>query len=180
MPVASEPAATPVQLLTRLAALLGAVALAGGLVLYNQGFRDVEARVASLAITPFTHTFTVNDVVIVGAGSDHTVGLRITSECTASLLMLPAAILFCLYTLFLGVRIRSASVGLIVAGGIAFFANQVRLFLIAVGWLAWGSSGLWVAHILVGSVISIVAVLATLIVQVRLTAAKGRGASRSY
>jgi exosortase/archaeosortase family protein len=168
------------QLLVRLFTGALAILLVIAMLAFNQGFRDAEASVVRLVIGPFTKAFAVNDVVVIGVNTGHPVGLRITNDCTASLLVLPSLVAFCLYIVFLGVRIRSAAYGLLMAGLIAFVANQFRLFLIAVGWLAWGPNGLWVAHTLVGSLISLLAVFVTLIVQVRVTAAKGHALTREY
>jgi exosortase/archaeosortase family protein len=168
------------QWLVRL--LTGALAVLVMIVMlaFNQGFREAEASVVRSVISPFTKAFAVHDVVVIGVDTGHPVGLRITNECTASLLVLPSLVGFCLYILFLGVRIRSAAYGLLMAGLIAFIANQLRLFFIAVSWLAWGPNGLWVAHILVGSIISLLAVFVTLMVQIRLTASKGHALTREY
>ena len=132
-------------------------------------FRQFEAQVAGHELSPWQSTTTVGDVVYVGLGTPHTIGLRLTSECTSLLLMLPCVAAFGLFVSFWGVAVWRAVFGLAVAIAIEFLANQVRIFLIALSWWHWGSAGFWLSHTVVGSILSLVMALGGLFVQSRVT-----------
>lgn len=164
----------------RVGLAVAAVAAMVGLLTYNALVRNVEALTVEQALRYWIHARVVRDIIVVEPGQQHTIALRITPECTASLLVLPAVAMFCLFVIFRGVRIGRAVGGIVAACGFAYLANQIRILFIAVSWMYWGNDGVWVAHILVGTAISLVTIFAILVVQVWVTAIKGRVSTREY
>ena len=132
-------------------------------------FRQFEAHVAGRELSMWRSARTVGDVVYIGLNTPHVIGLRLTSECTSLLLMLPSVAAFSLYVSFWGVALRRAFAGLAVAIAVEFGANQARILMIAVSWWHWGSAGFWVSHAVVGSVLSLAMALGGLYLQARIT-----------
>lgn len=163
------------------------VALLAGLVfglltvLFSQQVRDVEAMVLRFVLdTPWSTALRDRTTVYLDLGSPHAVGVDVTTECTVGILILPLVLAYCVMVSFSGVRVRSALTGLSVGFLVVAVANELRLVSILVAWHRWGRGGLWISHILVGSIVSLVAVVAALGLQLKSSMRHGRLVTRSY
>jgi exosortase/archaeosortase family protein len=168
------------RLSPRVLLAVAAAAASVCILIFNLAVRRVEAMAIARTLGESMSARVVSDVIVIDPGRYRTAAFRVTPECTASILILPAVAAFCLYVVFRGVRITQAVLGLLAACVVAFATNQLRILLIVLSWQRWGDDGVWVAHILVGSAISLITILGVLILQIRLTAIHGRVRPRDY
>lgn len=96
--------------------------------------------------------------VYYGLGTDEMFGLRISSGCSAALLVLPILVFATVMLLGHRGRVLDILVGLAVAVGFIIAFNQVRLGIIAFSSMRWGMEGFGWSHTIAGSVISLVGV----------------------
>jgi len=155
--------------------ILGACAAIAVVIVDGATFRVVEAHAARLFVSPWTRAVSIHDVVIVGVNERRIKGFRITAECTASLLTIPLLLLFSVSVARPRVLLRRALLGLMVGVAIVFAANQLRITVVMLGWLWGGSEGLGFTHGIVGTIISVAALLFALLAQLKVTARRGRG-----
>jgi len=161
--------------------VLAGIVLGAATVLCGLRVRLVEAMVLRLLLsTPLSKTLRDHTTVYLDLGSRHAVGIDVTAECTVGILVLPLVIAYCLFVAFSGVRVRSALTGLGLGFLVVGVANELRLMSILVAWHRWGHGGLWVSHVLVGSIMSLCAVVLALAVQLRWSLRHGRLVSRGY
>jgi exosortase/archaeosortase family protein len=156
--------------------------LATGLfaILFGPQIRETEAMILRFLVSPWANSTRVDTTVYLGLGTRRAIGLDITAECTVGVLLLPLLLAYCAFVIFRGVRIRSALTGLGQAFVIVAVANELRLVSIMVAWHRWGTTGLWVAHVLVGSIVSLAAVVVALAIQLRRSVRDGRALPRTY
>lgn len=148
----------PVVLAGRQACALVVLAAAAGTVLRNDAYRSFEATGASILVGHVSggRATAADDIFwVYPDGFVH--GFRVTSECTAVLLVAPLLVLTA--ALFAFTRapmwrlwLASAAMLAIVTG-----VNEFRLALIAFASLRWGMQGGYdIAHVFVGSSIGII------------------------
>ena len=157
-----------------------AVLLAVVATQWSESLRVFEARVASEVVGLFSRSAASGDVVYAGLGGTHPLALRITSTCTSGLLALPCLGAMCFYLLHRGVRLSAALLGLATGVLVVFVLNEARLATMVAGWTEFGGKGLWIAHELIGTVISVVAVLLALGAQLRLSAWNSQPQAREF
>jgi exosortase/archaeosortase family protein len=141
------------------------VLIAGALYAFNGWFRSVEAAAGERSIGLVTdgNTTTIWDqaITLFGLGTRHAMGLRITAGCSSALLILP---LFLVGAGFMASRrstIARILAGTAIGAAVLVVTNQLRLCLIA--WFAqeWGHDGFGWAHTVIGSLLSLVGVAAS-------------------
>ncbi len=160
MTIASPPVVRPPQRLTArftVGALLGIAAL---LVVRHDTYRSLEIRLAAVLIDLVTsagvYVVPQRQTVYFGLGTDHSIGLKITPECTSAFLVVP---LLVVGAAMLGLRPRItgrvlASLGVSVL--VLVLVNQLRV-LTLVGLIdAFGRDrGYYLGHTLFGSMVSV-------------------------
>ncbi|MFI6446556.1 exosortase/archaeosortase family protein [Kitasatospora sp. NPDC050543] len=135
--------------------ILGALLL----LVFNDRFRSLEAVVAG----PVIHLGLGGEVEVVprfaavffDAHTWRMEGLRITSDCTAAVVIAPFLALAGVVISFRRFRIGRVLAGVGFAAAILFLVNQLRLLLIAYATHEWGlNHGYGWSHLLVGSVVT--------------------------
>ena len=143
------------------AVVLLAIVAAG--VYWNEAYRSFEAMLASLTLGPF----------IGGAGSSGTtfflaqdqglIGLVITAECTALILIAPLVVLAAVLLVFTRASWARIFTGIALMWVIVTVVNEVRLALIGFASSVWGTDvGYPISHTYVGSVVGILGFVAGL------------------
>jgi exosortase/archaeosortase family protein len=166
--------ATPAS---RISAGLVLVLAAAALIVEQVSIRATEASLAALWLHPILRgaVEASNDGFRVWSTPDGPVRFVITTSCTVIVLMVPMLLLG--VALLIGKRSRpghvlaaaaACAVGLVIV-------SQLRLGVIAAA-TQWGglSSGFEIAHVFVGSVISIVGFAASAILLIRIGTSRGR------
>lgn len=155
----------------RILRALGGLALVGLVVAgvhWSALYRTFEAKLAAITLAPF----------VKGAGSSGgtfyleqnggLLGLQITAECTALILIAPLIVLAAVLLVFTRARAWRIAVGLVLMWVIITAVNEARLALIGFSSSTWGIDlGYTISHTYVGSVIGIfgfVAGLAALLI----------------
>ncbi|MBV6696107.1 exosortase/archaeosortase family protein [Kitasatospora aureofaciens] len=158
------------------ALLIGALLL----MVHNDRFRSLEA----VAAGPLVHLVTASPVavdprfaiVFFDVHSLRMEGLRITSECTAALVIAPIAALAGVLVGFVRFRVGRVLTALGVSALILFAVNQLRLLLIAFATHTWGlKHGYGWSHLLVGSLMTSVGAMLSIAAFFLLVSRTGRG-----
>lgn len=156
------------------ACLLGCAAI---LFLVNVPFREFEALTAAswLRFMMPPEVFASTDAVIATSIPDGPIAFRITSECTAIVLIAP------ILTFGAVLSLRSAHMrGRILAAtaigvSVVFAVNQVRIGIIVLATQLFGlKPGYEISHVFVGSVIGIVGFIAGIVLMLRVLASRRR------
>jgi len=141
------------------------VAISAALYLFNEWFRSVEAAAGEQSIRLVTdgNTATIWDqaVTLFGLGTPHAMGLRITAGCSSALLILPLLLLSAGFMLGQRSTVPRILAGAGTGAAVLVVTNQLRLCLIAFFSQQWGEEGFGWAHTVVGSLLSLVGVAAS-------------------
>jgi hypothetical protein len=166
---------------------LGRVALATGLIafgvailtVWSEPYRSMEAHVASWVVGLFTPTRLYgNEWLVTGHGSG--LWFVVTTICTSGLIVLPLLGFATWATLMRRVKVSMAVAGLVAGTLIVLVLSTARLAMIGLSWWQWGYPSLWLAHDLVGTFISLLAMGAGLGVQVAVTGRWGKVERRTF
>lgn len=164
----------------RILVVAGVVAALVALAAYSTTIRHTEASVASLIIDRFTPSGVSGPIVVIHLDSAQPLGLQITAECSVSMLFIPSLValagLMFVRSTDVTRLLEATAISLLLIAAI----NLLRIVAIAAGSTLWGHDGYWVMHVVVGSVVSIIAVLAGLFVQVRWGLAPAQRPARAY
>lgn len=144
----------------RLAAMVLLVGAAVALVVFQQGYRNLEAVLAS-------HLFAGGDIrtwaggdspiVVFRLGETRAFGLEITPECTSAFLIAPFAVLGAAMLLRRRIRPGRVLLGVGLVALLLFIANQLRVAMIAGLINGYGlEQGYQWGHLVLGSLLSIV------------------------
>ena len=156
----------PVNPLTRpmrvvVAALL--LLVVGAAVYWNSTYRAFEATLAALTLSPFADGTGSSGTTFFLQRPDGMIGLVITAECTALILIAPLIVLAAVILV-----ITRASWGRVFAGTAAMWiivtiVNEIRLAFIGFASDTWGTDiGYPLSHTYIGSVIGILGFVAGL------------------
>jgi exosortase/archaeosortase family protein len=136
---------------------------------YSRDVRILEAAAVRWFASPFVATSRKESIVYVFPSHGAGMGFNITGACTVVQLWVPLLALAALLVLAPGVRKRRVFVGLLASLLLTVAINQVRVLIIVFSWVWWRDDGLWVAHILVGSVVTLIGIIAAATVQIIIT-----------
>ena len=131
---------------------------AGALLLFQEGYRHLEAVLASVifsggGVVTFTGT---DSVVIFQIGEGRAFGLDVTPECTSAFLIVPFAVIGAAMLLRRRLDPGRVLLGVVVAAVLLILANQLRLGVIAGLVTRFGlDQGYQWGHLVAGSLISI-------------------------
>lgn len=149
----------------RIAIAASFAAIATALYAFNEWFRSVEAAAGERSIKLVTdgHTATIWDqaVTLFGLGTSHAMGLRITAGCSSALLILPLLLVGAGFMISQRSTIPRILAGTGIGAAVLIVTNQLRLCLIAWFSQQWGDEGFGWAHTVVGSLLSLVGVAAS-------------------
>ena len=160
--------------LMRWATVALSAAIVTALVVFGTRVRSAEALSLHWWLSPWMHTLSVGDTVVVRTDTVRPLALHLTPECTAAIMVIPCVIAFAIFTAMRNVRIGRALGALAVVTALVFAVNQLRIGLLAAAYLGWGARSLWLAHSVVGTLISLAGIVLALVVQTRMTAATPR------
>jgi exosortase/archaeosortase family protein len=152
------------------------VAAVGAGVLWNEAYRSVEATIAAWVLRPFVdgQVGTWGTVFYVQDG-DSVLGLRITAECTALVLIAPLLLLSAVLLVAARTRWARSGLGILVMIAVITVVNEIRLALIGFSTERWGvEQGYVISHTFVGSVIGIIGFVLGLSALILITVGRGR------
>ncbi|MDN3026034.1 archaeosortase/exosortase family protein [Streptomyces sp. S.PB5] len=182
MPVLGLGASRPSQPHYFRYALAAALLLAAGaLFAFNEWFRSVEAALGEHVlgvVTTGTTSLNWNEAVaFFGLGTRHAMGLQITAGCSSAMLIIPLLMVGAGFMLSRRSTVSRILAGTGVGAAVLVATNQLRFGLIAVFSQKWGYEGFGWAHTVVGSVISLVGVAASVsvLLLVAMRRRQGRG-----
>lgn len=142
--------------------LLGAVA-AGSY--WNDAYRSFEAALAAVALSPFVQTSGSSGDTYFIQQPHGMLGLEITPECTALILLVPLAIIAAIMLVVTRAPYWRIAAGVGAMYGIVTIVNEIRLAFIGFATNEWGVDlGYPLSHTYLGSVIGILGFVAGLIV----------------
>lgn len=132
------------------------LSIAGAALYWNSAYRTFEANLAALTLAPFA----------TGTGSSGTtfftqqpagmIGLQITAECTALILIAPLIVLAAVLLVVTPASWTRVGLGIAAMWVVITIANEIRLALIGFLSSEWGIDvGYPLSHIYIGSVIGI-------------------------
>lgn len=149
--------------------LVAAVAL---LILQNASFRGFEARCARPIVGLVTgagSSSAVRDVVFFSLGTNHAVGLRITTGCTTVVLLVPYLLIMAAIVAKSTVPVTRILAATAIGAAMLVTVNVLRLTVIAWATSVWGlKRGFEISHFLVGSILALAGFAAAMVVSVRL------------
>ncbi|MDX3763423.1 archaeosortase/exosortase family protein [Streptomyces sp. AK02-04a] len=138
---------------------------AGALYGFNEWFRSAEAaageHVIGLVTTGTTSLDWDSAVTFFGLGTPHAMGLRITAGCSSAMLIIPLLLVGAGFMLSRRSTISRILTGTVIGAAVLVATNQVRIALIASFSQKWGEEGFGWAHTVVGSILSLVGVAAS-------------------
>ncbi|MEU2718304.1 archaeosortase/exosortase family protein [Streptomyces sp. NPDC007205] len=138
---------------------------AGALFGFNEWFRSAEAAAGEHVIGLVTTGTTALDwgeaVTFFGLGTPHAMGLRITAGCSSAMLIIPLLLVGAGFMLSRRSTVSRILAGTGIGAALLIATNQVRIGLIASFSQRWGEEGFGWAHAVVGSLLSLVGVAAS-------------------
>lgn len=153
------------------------VALAGALVLFHTAFRTFEAHLAAAVTNPFVArgSFSSDETYFVWIGESHLLGVQVTLECTALVILVPLLLIAAAMHAATRVSLVRTTLAIAAMVLVVMLTNVLRLFLIA-GASQWMGMdfGFPLMHTFVGSVIAIIGFAGGLAILVLLMGAKRR------
>ena len=154
-----SPLARPLRLF---AALVMVAAVAAGLY-WNEFYRAIEASLAAITLSPFANGTGASGTTFYLQQPAGMIGLVITAECTALILVAPLIILAAVLLVTTRVSCSRIAAGLLAMWLIVTIVNEIRLAFIALASDTWGVEvGYPLSHTYVGSVIGILGFVAGL------------------
>ncbi|MEV7003983.1 archaeosortase/exosortase family protein [Streptomyces sp. NPDC093982] len=152
----------------RIALTASFVLAAAALYAFNGWFRSVEAAAGEHSIGLITdgntHTIWDEAVTLFGLGTQHAMGLRITAGCSSALLIVPLLLVGAGFMISRRSTVVRILAGTGIGAAVLVVTNQLRLCLIAWFSQQWGHEGFGWAHTVLGSLLSLVGVAASVIV----------------
>ncbi len=152
-------ASRPVGRAPRILRLLGGlvlVAMVAAGVHANGLYRALEAKLAALTLAPFSKGTGSSGDTFYLHQKGGLIGLQITSECTALILIAPLVVLAAVLLVFTRARVWRIGAGLALMWVTITAVNEARLALIGFSSSTWGIDlGYTISHTYVGSVIGI-------------------------
>jgi exosortase/archaeosortase family protein len=143
------------------AALLLVIVGAG--VYWNSVYRAFEANLAAVTMAPFVGGAGSSGATFFLNQPNGLLGLEITGECTALILIAPLVVLAAVLLVFARVTWWRVFAGIAAMWLIITIVNEVRLAFIGWASSAWGTDvGYPISHVYVGSVIGILGFVAGL------------------
>jgi exosortase/archaeosortase family protein len=140
---------------------LVAVVVAG--VHWSALYRTFEAKLAAITLAPFAERAGSSGSTFYLQQDGGLIGLQITAECTALILIAPLIVLAAVLLVFTRARAWRITVGLLLMWIIITAVNEARLALIGFSSSTWGIDlGYTISHTYVGSVIGILGFVAGL------------------
>lgn len=175
-----DPSGLPVIARSRIVpiALLGGIVLS--LLLFQYQFRHLEAAAAGGVYGLITPTLAASSAPIVwfGLGMPGSFGLVITPECSSALLLAPLCVLGMGLMIPRKLAVRRVFAALAVAALFLVTGNLARIGLIAVMIRLYGmGTGYQVGHLILGSLVSIACIAASMVVLTVIVTGPGRLAS---
>ncbi|GAA4174574.1 exosortase S [Gryllotalpicola koreensis] len=151
------------------AVALALLALAGALMLAQEQFRDVEARVAAVLMAPIVHgdAAAAGSIVWFGLGSGHVNGFQITTLCSTVILITPLLAMVGVMLLVRPLALGRVLVGLAIGAGLVAACNLLRYSLAAIALQTWGDDGFELVHRYLGSLLVIAGFIAAFILLLR-------------
>ena len=163
--------------------LLSTIVATTGLLMstaWSSTYRVMEAHLAAASAGLAIDTNALGDRWSITTAAGDTLILVVTSTCTTSLLVVP---LFVAATwLLLLQRMRPVAVLLGLATGLLVLLGlgTLRMCLIGLAWHRWGHGAIWVTHDVLGSLISVLAAAAALLVMLLVLTRSGRHEARRF
>jgi exosortase/archaeosortase family protein len=148
----------------------------GAAILWNEQYRSAEATMAAWLLRPFVdgNVGTWGTVFFVQEG-DSVLGLRITVECTALVLIAPLMILAAVLLAVARTRWVRTGLGVLAMIAIVTVVNEIRLALIGFSTERWGvDQGYTISHTFVGSFIGIIGFVLGLTALIAITVGRRR------
>jgi exosortase/archaeosortase family protein len=155
----------------RIVLVVLSAAVVAALFAFSHQLRAAEALSLKWLLVPWTGTTAVGDTVVIATDTVRPLALHITPECTSAIMVIPCVVAFALFAVVRNVRIGRALGALAVVAALVFAINQLRIALLAAAYIGWGANSLWIAHSVIGTLISLAGIMLALAVQTRLTAA---------
>jgi exosortase/archaeosortase family protein len=166
----------------RLVAIAVLAAITVLLLVFQYQFRDVEAAAAARLYGAVTPTLAAPGAPIVwfGLGAPGAFGLVITPDCSSALLIAPLCVLGIGLSIPRKLALRRVCAGLAVAAALLVAGNLARIGLIAVMIRLYGiGTGYQLGHLVLGSLLSVVCIAASLTVLTLIITGRGmRSAAR--
>jgi exosortase/archaeosortase family protein len=147
------------------------------LLLFQYQFRHLEADAAAAVYGVIMPTLAASSAPIVWfrLGMPGAFGLVITPECSSALLLAPLCVLGMGLMIPRKLRVRRVSAGLAVAAVFLVTGNLARIGLIAMMIRVFGlGTGYQVGHLILGSLVSIVCIAASMVVLAMIVTGRGR------
>ncbi|WP_181429142.1 hypothetical protein [Curtobacterium sp. MCSS17_008] len=163
----------PMNPLTRPVRMFGALVMVAAVfacVYWNQDYRAFEAFLAAIVLSPFAHGTGASGTTFYLQQPTGMIGLVITAECTALILIAPLVALAAALLVLTRVHWWRIAAGLGAMWVVVTSVNEVRLAFIAFASDAWGVDlGYPLSHTYIGSVIGILGFVAGLAVLLIIT-----------
>ncbi|MDR6972105.1 archaeosortase/exosortase family protein [Leifsonia shinshuensis] len=162
---------SPGRRIVRAAAGAALIALSVLLVIGQQAFRIGEATVMTALVKPFLGdgVFAFRDQVVIRQTPSHYLGLQITAECTALMVLIPVLVLSAtLITVLARLQWSRWLIGVAVAAGMILVINFARIGMITAATITWGQAGFDWTHAVFGTVFMLSGSVATLFVMFRI------------
>lgn len=147
---------------------------------WGHSYRVLEARVASSATSLWTQSYAVDERWVVKTAQGNTLIVVVTSACTTSLLVLPLFLAGAVALLLPRLSMRWTVAALGAGSAVLFGLGTVRLSLIGYAWYRWGVGAIWVAHDVLGTIISVISAATALGLMLLVISRKGRFAGRRF
>jgi len=152
-------------------------ALAAALAVFHTAFRSAEASLAGAVTDVFVErgSFSSGETYFVWIGSTHLLGVQVTLECTALVILIPLLLIAAAMYAATRISLLRTIIAIVVMTVVVMLTNVLRLFLIAGASQWWGYDlGFPLMHTFVGSVIAIIGFAAGLAVLVVVMSTKRR------
>lgn len=165
----------------RLIAAAVLVAIAGALVVFHTAFRTFEANLAAAVTDPFVArgSFASGETYFVWIDEAHLLGVQVTLECTALVILVPLLLIAAAMHAATRVSLLRTTLAVAAMTIVVMLTNVLRLFLIAGAsqWMGF-DFGFPLMHTFVGSVIAIIGFAGGLAILVLLMGTKHRARRR--
>lgn len=163
--VPAPPAARRPNRALRITGALVFLAIGAIATVYNDAYRSFEAALAAVTLAPVVATSGSSSDTYFVVVDNGMIGLQITPECTALILLVPLIVIAGILLVFTRAAAWRIGAGVLAMYAVVTLVNEVRLALIAVATVEWGVDvGYPISHVYVGSVIGILGFVAGLAV----------------
>lgn len=130
------------------------------MVAFNGSLRALEAKLFVPLVSLVTgghNAVSAGSIVWFARGTANPFGLRITAECTTSLLMIPLTVMLAGFVIFSRIALSRTILALAVGTALLVVTNAIRVAGVAWATWVWGpGAGYTYSHLVVGSAFALV------------------------